>query len=369
MEAWKFDFGPASPDDGKEGAVRVTERTAYADGLGYGFTGDGVVTAKDRGEGERPLRDFCIPYGATFRVDVPNGNYVVTLTMGDPCAPVEGAVRANHKPLLPALSIPAGLSRTERFAAHVSDGSLRLSFGGAAPRLNALEVAAAPHALTLFLAGDSTVTDESEDNFPYAGWGMLLPSLFKHDVAVANYASSGRSSKSFIDEGRLDRIAGQLKRDDYLFIQFGHNDQKPDAARRTEPADSYPAYLRRYIDAARAKGAHPVLVTSVHRRFFAEDGTLRDTHGAYLEAMRELAAVEGVPLVDLAARSRELFERLGPEGTKDVFMWSAPGEYAKFPEGAKDNTHFQERGAARIAGLVAEEIRRLPLWPLAMYLR
>ncbi|MCI3918657.1 rhamnogalacturonan acetylesterase [Paenibacillus sp. TRM 82003] len=371
VTTWKFDFGPDGDEAGcpREGFVRIGERSVYETGVGYGFTEGGAVTAKDRGEGEWPLREFCIPYGATFRVDVPNGNYVVTLTMGDAIAPVACSVRANHKPMLSGVAVPAGLAKTERFAVHVSDGSLRLTFGGAAPRVNALEIAAVPQALTLFLAGDSTVTDEGEANFPYAGWGMLLPCLLKHDVAVGNYASSGRSSKSFIDEGRLDRIVEQLKANDFLFIQFGHNDQKADVERHTEPEDSYKAYLLRYVDAARAKGAYPVLVTSVHRRYFEPGGTLRDTHGAYLTAMRELADAEGVPLIDLAARSQELFERLGPEATKDVFMWSAPGEYAGFPDGAQDNTHFQERGAARIAALVAEEIRRLNLWPLTMYLR
>jgi len=367
---WKFDFGPH--DGGVEAAapdyIRITERSAYDPETGYGFLEVSSVAAKDRGTGGTLRRDFCIPCGTAFRLDVPNGHYQVTMTIGDDIAPIRMSLRANHKPVLTVTS-PAGLFREERFAIHVKDGSLRLSFGGPTPRVNALEIAEVPSALTLFLAGDSTVTDESESNFPYAGWGMMLQRRFKHDVVVANYAKSGRSSKSFLHEGRFEPILELMKPNDFLFIQFGHNDQKADESRHTDPDTTYREYLSRYIDAAREKGAHPVLVTSVHRRYFEPDGTLTDTHGAYLDAVRSLAAERNVPLIDLAARSRELFERLGPEGTKDVFMWAVPGEFEAFPAGAQDNTHFHERGADRIADLVAEEIRSLGVWPLRMYLR
>jgi lysophospholipase L1-like esterase len=262
-----------------------------------------------------------------------------------------------------------GLFVRETVAVNVRDGRLKLSFYGPAPRVNALDITYAPNGMTLFLAGDSTVTDQKEEGYPYAGWGQMLPLYLKHDVAVANHAQSGHSSKSFIHEGRLDAILDEMKEGDYLFIQFGHNDEKAGEDRFTDPATSYPEYLKRYIDGARAKKAHPVLVTPVQRRFFNSDGTLMETHGAYPDAVRKLAAEEGVPLVDLAERSKALFEELGEEETKNVLMWGAPGEFINFPSGIQDNTHFQERGAIRIAKLVADEIKALKLWPLSLYLR
>lgn len=191
----------------------------------------------------------------------------------------------------------------------------------------------------------------------------------KQDAAVANYAKSGRSSKSFIGEGILDRIWSRIKPYDYLLVQFGHNDQKNDEERHTDPFTTYKETLKLYIEGARECEAIPILVTPVQRRFFQADGTLADTHGDYLTAMRELATKENVPLVDLAARSKELLERLGPEESKELFMWLAPGEFANFPDGVEDNTHFQQKGGIESARLVYEELKALQLQPLVLYLR
>jgi lysophospholipase L1-like esterase len=268
---------------------------------------------------------------------------------------------------IPLLETAPGQFVRRSFAAHVDDGSLRLHFTGKAPRVNAVEIERAEQATTVFLAGDSTVTDQ--EVFPYAGWGQMLPAFFKTDAAVANHAKSGRSSKSFIGEGRLDAIVGKIKPRDFLFVQFGHNDQKSDEERHTDPRTTYKEYLRRYVDAARAREAIPVLITPVERRLFDEAGNLKDSHGEYLTAVRELAAEQGVPLIDLAAKSRKVIEELGDEGSKSLFMWSYPGEFPDFPDGAADNTHFNETGGMRMAGLVAEGIRELNLLPLSLYLR
>ncbi len=366
--SWKFDFGVLGQT--ADGYTKVTADTAYGEAAGYGFLNTSNVTGKDRGEGGALKRDFCIPFDTAFRVDVPNGLYTATLTIGDAHLATQTTIRtgSGHIVCLDRRTA-AGLFAKEMFSVYVRDGVFKLSFSGAAPRLNALELAATPERLALFLAGDSTVTDQDESGYPYAGWGQLLSMYFKHDVAIANHAQSGRSSKSFIDEGRLAAIDAELKADDFLFIQFGHNDEKADEERHTDPASSYPAYLRQYINTARLKKAHPVLVTSVHRRFFEEDGMIQDTHGEYLEAVRRLAQEEQVPLIDLADLSRKLFEQLGVEETKNVFMWGAPGEFINFPGGVQDNTHFQERGAMLLARLVAEEIKALNLWPLTLYLK
>ncbi|RED64995.1 rhamnogalacturonan acetylesterase [Cohnella lupini] len=366
-KAWKFDFGIGDAD---VGYTKITDKTDYLPERGYGFTDISRVTARDRKQPDSLKRDMCIPADASFRVDVPNGNYMITVGMGDWILPSCTTLKANPGRLLfHNKAVTAGQYVKESVAVYVRDEALILTFSGPVPRINALEIEAAPNAINLYLAGDSTVTDQPDNGFPYAGWGQMLPRLLKHDVVVANHAESGRSSKSFINEGRLEAIVQEIKANDYLFIQFGHNDQKTDEPRYTEPHTTYKEYLRQYIDGARAVGAHPVLVTSVHRRFFEKNGQLKDTHGPYLQSVRELSGELEVPLIDLAEKSKRLFEELGEEESKSLFMWGAPGEFAFFPNGVEDNTHFQEQGAIRIAALVAEGIREASIWPLSMYLR
>ncbi len=364
---WKFDFGIGGAESGY---TKVQADTRYEQGRGFGFTEVSRVTARDRKEPEPLKRDLCIPADASFRVDVPNGNYTISILMGDWILPACTTLKASPGRLLfRNRTVSAGQFVRETIAVNVRDGMLNLAFSGPAPRVNALEITASPHALNLYLAGDSTVTDQPEDGFPYAGWGQMLPQFLKHDVVVANHARSGRSSKSFIEEGRLDTILSEIKANDFLFIQFGHNDQKPDEERNTDSSTTYKQYLQQYINGARSKGANPVLITSVHRRFYEPNGQLKDTHGLYLDAMRELARDEAVHLIDLAQMSKTLFEEMGPEGTKSIFMWGAPGEFANFPGGIEDNTHFQEQGANLIAKLVIDGIKEASIWPLTMYIR
>ncbi|MGN7454123.1 rhamnogalacturonan acetylesterase [Paenibacillus pasadenensis] len=359
----RFAFGPGEPPPG---AAQVRADDAYSDERGWGFEPGSTVHERLRPGGEGIL----IPVQSVFAVAVPDGIYHVRVRCGDERHATSTSVRLGEGSLvLPLLERPAGVYAEELFAAAVRGGRLRLRLSGKAPRLCELTVTPAPQAVGLFLAGDSTVCDQPASGYPYFGWGQALPARFKHDVAVDNHAVSGRSSLSFIREGRLEAILERLKPGDWLFVQFGHNDQKNDAERFTEPFGSYKDTLRRYVSGARERQAHAVLVTSMQRRDFDAEGRLRDTHGDYPAAMRELAAEEGVPLIDLAELSRELFEAAGPEGTKDDFMWLLPGESLNHPSGTRDNTHFQERGAVRLAGLVAAEIRRLRLQPLAMYLR
>ncbi|WHX48504.1 rhamnogalacturonan acetylesterase [Paenibacillus woosongensis] len=373
--SWKFDFGPGQPAVGYTG---VTAESVYDSAAGYGFEDINGVYARDRlaaaaavpGDVRAMLyHRFCIPMGATFTANVPDGVYVVSILAGDALAETHTLLKvAGSKRVLPPIRSAAGQFIEEKFAVPVRGGRFRLHVSGQAPRLNMLELQPAPNTLTLFLAGDSTVTDQPEDGYPYAGWGQLLPALFKHDVCVDNHAQSGRSSRSFIEEGRLEAILQLIKPGDFLMLQFGHNDEKPDP-RGTDPFTTYKQHLLRYIEAAREKRAYPVLVTPVHRRYFNPDGTLSDTHGDYITAMQELAAETDTPLIDLAARSKRLFETAGPEGCKDLFMWVYPGEYMNFPAGVQDNTHFQEQGGEAIARLIADGIGDLQLQPLFMYLR
>jgi lysophospholipase L1-like esterase len=364
---YRFDFG-------SEGAVRagyskVSATDAYDAEKGYGFVDCSRVSAVNRSESSL-YGDFCIPFDTAFKIDVEDGNYLVSMIIGDACAPTCTTIKTNGERLILRNFLTVeGQFSNQRFAVNVYGGQLKLSFGGIAPRINALEITPTKDQITLFLAGDSTVTDPSEDSFPQSGWGQMISYFLKHDVAVANHAKGGRSSKSFIAEGRLDVISETLNEGDYLFIQFGHNDEKLDEERHTDPSTTYPEHLRRYIEAARSRKAIPVLITPVHRRYFEASGKLNDTHGEYIEAVRRLAQEEGVPLIDLAEKSKGLFEETGPEATKSIFLWGEPGEWMNYSNGVKDNTHFQEQGSLQIAELVIQGIRELNLLPLVMYLK
>lgn len=367
--SWKFDFGDPSSQP-VEGYTKVTPEHRYSSDLGFGFEAGGIVNARIRGGAADPLcQDFCIPVNAIFRLDVPQGNYRVTLLAGDSATATSTTVSAGcNRLMLHEWRVSQGQSGRNMFTVHVREGdALILKFSGTVPRVSALEIERTEQAVSLYLAGDSTVTDQVTP--PYAGWGQMLPALFKHDVAVVNEAKSGRSSKSFISEGRLAVISDKIRSGDVLFIQFGHNDQKPDEERATSPYTTYKQHLAFYVEAARAKGAYPVLITPVMRRMFQPDGTIASSHGDYIPAMKELASELDVPLLDLAERTKQLYEQLGDEPSKSLFMWTHPGEFAAFPEGVQDNTHFQEHGARIVAGLVADLVRERQIPLLALFLR
>lgn len=225
------------------------------------------------------------------------------------------------------------------------------------------------HKITVFIAGDSTAATKQPDKKPETGWGERLPDFFGEEVQFHNAAHNGRSSKSFIHEGRLQQVADSIREGDYFFIQFGHNDEKPNEDLYTEPSTTYKAFLTQYIEVARKAGAYPVLLTSIHRRAFDEAGRIKDSHGSYPPAVRELAAQLKVPLIDMTERSRKLLEETGEEPSQAFFLWLKPGENANYPDGVQDNTHFSENGAKEMARLVAEGIRELHLQPLANLLK
>ncbi|MFF1285145.1 rhamnogalacturonan acetylesterase [Streptomyces sp. NPDC058299] len=203
---------------------------------------------------------------------------------------------------------------------------------------------------TLYIAGDSTAAPKTADEAPETGWGMALPFFLHQGVTVADHAVNGRSSKSFLDEGRLDAVLAVIRPGDLLLVQFAHNDEKAtDPARYTEPWTTYQECLRRYVTGARSRGARPVLATPVERRRFDADGNALPTHGDYPAAMRALAGEEGVALLDIEALSLALWQRLGVEETKTYFNWTATEQ---------DNTHFNPPGAIAVARLVARELLR-----------
>ncbi|MER7488511.1 rhamnogalacturonan acetylesterase [Streptomyces sp. NPDC126497] len=203
---------------------------------------------------------------------------------------------------------------------------------------------------TLYIAGDSTAAQKYADAAPETGWGTALPFLLHRHLTVANHAVNGRSSKSFVDEGRLEAILSSIRPGDFLLVQFAHNDEKTtDPTRHTEPWSTYQDHLRMYVEGARARGARPVLATAVERRRFDADGRAVPSHGEYPAAMRALAAEERVALLDVQALSLALWQELGAEETKKYFNWTASEQ---------DNTHFNPPGAIAVARLVARELLR-----------
>jgi len=230
--------------------------------------------------------------------------------------------------------------------------------------LGAAKASAAPRHTTVYVAGDSTASVYLSTEAPRAGWGQALAVFATPRLAVDDRALSGASSKSFYDLGLLDGILADIRRGDRLLISFGHNDEKvTDPARGTDPYTTYQGYLRRYLDGARQRGALPALVTSVERRRFDAQGHAYASHGLYPQAMRDLAAQENVPLIDLQALSLARWEQLGAEATKQYFLWLAAGLSPNYPTGVADNTHFQAHGAIEVARLVARELHRLRLLP------
>jgi pectinesterase len=245
--------------------------------------------------------------------------------------------------------------------------------------------------ITIFMIGDSTMANKNiTGGNPERGWGMVLQGFFSEDVVIDNHAVNGRSSKSFIDEGRWDAVLSKIKKGDYVFIQFGHNDEKPAADRHTDPGTTFDENLRRFVRETRERGGIPVLFNSIVRRNFRrpndeaiakdarnEAGTskdetegtvLYDTHGAYLDSPRNVAKEMGVTFIDMNKITHDLVEGMGPEDSKRLFMWVEPNKVPAFPKGREDNTHLNVYGAKVVAGLAVDAIAEA-IPELAQYVR
>lgn len=213
----------------------------------------------------------------------------------------------------------------------------------------------------IFWAGDSTVQTNDITTYPQTGIGQVFPLYIKVDVSVVNHAKNGRSTKSFMDEGRLKNIDDAIGEGDFLFIQFGHNDEKTeDPTRYTEPFSTYMENLKIFAEVAWRHGAHPVLITPLERRCFVDSKHLGlGAHSDYVAAMKQTAEQLDIPLVDLYSMSRTELKKAGEAGSKKWFMNLEPGEYVSCPEGKIDNTHLKHEGAVMFAGLVAKGLREL----------
>ncbi|MCC8102020.1 MAG: rhamnogalacturonan acetylesterase [Clostridiales bacterium] len=213
----------------------------------------------------------------------------------------------------------------------------------------------------IFWACDSTVQDNSIQSYPCTGIGQVFSLYLKEGITVENHAVNGKSTKSFIDESRLVPIYDRITAGDFLFIQFGHNDEKKDdPSRYTEPFHSYMENLEKFVNVARNKNAYPVLITPLERRCFGEEGVLKaGEHGDYVLAMKRVAGRLNVPLVDLWSMSREAIEKAGTERTKKWYMHLSPGVFPNYPDGLTDNTHLQYAGAVFFAGCIARGMKAL----------
>jgi len=216
---------------------------------------------------------------------------------------------------------------------------------------------------TIYTIGDSTMANKTKpDENPERGWGQMLPLFFNDNITVDNRAVNGRSTRSFIDEKRWDAIYKVLKPGDYVFIQFGHNDQKEkDSTRYTNPHTAYRHNLIRFVNETRAKGAIPVLFSSIVRRNFNEQGVLISTHGDYPLETRLVAQEYKVPFIDMEYYSELLEQSYGPEKSKQLHLHYKAGEIPYYKEDKADNTHLCVKGATEIAKIAIEELKKTNL--------
>jgi lysophospholipase L1-like esterase len=243
--------------------------------------------------------------------------------------------------------------------------TLCLSLCGGAAHADASPIGEVP---TLHLAGDSTLAEKRPEKRPETGWGEYLAAQFRSGtVLVANHARNGRSTRTFIEEGLWQALLDGVRPGDYVLIQFGHNDQSLEKPDRYTPEADYRANLSRFVTDVRARQATPMLLTPVARRRFDEQGRLINSHGAYPDIVRAVAAERQVTLIDLQRRSEMVLQTAGPEASKKLFLWLPPNEHPNYPNGVNDNTHFSPDGARRMAIEFASGLRGTEL-PLAQRL-
>lgn len=378
-QTYKFDFAPGKK--AKEGYTKITPADRYTDEKGYGYDLQ-PSPALQSSPKNKPAAPFF------FSVSVPDGNYRVTAIVGSKRTAGETSVRGESRRLFfENLKTRKGELKPCSFVinkrdTHISDkekvrikprerqklnwdDKLTLEFNGDAPVLTELIIEKVNDVPTVFLCGNSTVVDQ--DNEPWASWGQMIPRFFNDSICFANYAESGESANTFIAAGRLKKALTQMKPGDYLFMEFGHNDQKQKGPGKGAYY-SFMTSLKTFIDEARARGAQPVLVTPTQRRSFDDNGKIRDTHEDYPEAMRWLATKENIPLIDLNEMTRTLYEAMGVEPSKKAFVHYPAGTYPGQTKDFADNTHFNPYGAYQISKCIIEGMKKAGL-PIVNYLR
>lgn len=220
---------------------------------------------------------------------------------------------------------------------------------------------------TVYMAGDSTMAFKPVKDHPENGWGMPFSLFFNESIKVENRARNGRSTRTFIEEGRWEGIEKALQPGDFVIIQFGHNDESENKKDRYTPPEQYKANLARFIRETRAKGAKPLLMSPITRRYFKEDGTIKHTH-PYAPLSREVAEEEKVDFIDMEAITREYFQQQGDQNSALRFLHIKPDTHPNYPNGVRDNTHLNQLGAREVAQLALREMKKMG-HPLAKKLR
>ncbi|KLT67411.1 rhamnogalacturonan acetylesterase [Pedobacter sp. BMA] len=373
---YKFKFGSGKVP---AGYVLVSEKSTFKPEKGYGFEPGTPVNVALSG-GKDLIKQSTITAGQPFyfSVNVPEGNYKVTLTLGDAKVKTATTVKAEARRLmLENITTKPGEFVTKTFIVNVRnpeistgamvklndrelnsrswDKKLTLEFNGAKPSVAALELTKVEDQVTVYLAGNSTVVDQRAE--PWASWGQMIPRFFEPGVAFANYAESGLTLASFKGQKRLEKILTLIKPGDYLFIEFGHNDQKM-KGENDGAWKSYTDNFKYYIAEAKKKGGIPVIVTSTSRRRFDENGKTINTLGDFPAAAKKVAADEKVELIDLNAMTAVLYDALGVEPSKKAFVFYPANTYPGQDKELADNTHFNSYGAYELAKCVALGIQQ-----------
>jgi len=360
-------------------ATIVSKSLPFDSVVGYGFdfnTATNVSLNKNSFATEAPTY---------FSVKVPEGNYQISITFGSTTKNTNTTIKAESRRLmLDQQLLKKGEATTKTFNVNVRtpkidatsqiqlkerdfgqlnwDDKLTLEFLGSV-EIKSISITPITDVTTVYLAGDSTVTDQ--DLEPWASWGQYITNYFDKNVVVSNYAASGLTLRSFKAGLRLKKIISVIKPGDYLIVEFAHNDEK-EKGEGIGPWDSYSASIREYVQAARDKGAFPILITPVQRRAFNADGTLKPTHGDYPDAMRKVAQEMNVPLVDITKLTTTLYESWGDEPSRKAFVQYPANTFPGQKEKLEDNTHFNSFGANEIALCVIKGLRDLNS-PLAQY--
>lgn len=374
--SFKFDFGT---DRTENGFIPITSTSKFDKKIGYGFMDISGLKSVDNG-GNALTGDYITsdkPF--YFSVTIPEGNYNVTLNLGDTKGTSQTTVRVeNRRLMLNDIKTKKGEIVEKQITLHVKDSIIRnqygtqigivklkprerkylhwdnlltIEFNDKAPKVCSVIIQPNKTAKTIYLTGDSTVVDAQYE--PWASWGQMLPYFFvPNEVVIANYAESGETLKAFEDRHRIDKIWNIIKAGDYLFIQFGHNDQKAENSTKS----GYRKRLKEWILKAKELGAIPVLVTSMNRRVFDEKNKIVNTLDDFPDAMREIAKEEKVDLIDLNALSKTLFEAMGPEVAKKAFVHYPANSYPNQPTALADDTHFNTYGAYELAKCVVKSI-------------
>ena len=324
--------------------------------------------------------NFSVTKPAYFSVAVPEGNYQVEVVMGSSEKASNVTIKAESRRLmLDQLSIKKGQKVTKIFNVNVRniqiddqtkislkdrekeilnwDNKLTLEFLGDVA-IQSIKITRKDNLTVVYLAGDSTVTDQDVE--PWASWGQFITNYFDKTVVVANYAYSGSALSSFKGANRLKKILSEIKKGDYLFVEFGHNDEKI-KGEGNGAFGSYSDLLKEFVQAAKDKGAIPVLVTPTQRRFFNENGTLKETHGEFPAAMRAVAQKNNIALIDITKITTELYEAWGVEPSRKGFVQYPANTFPGQEKALEDNTHFNSFGANEIALCVVKGIRELDL--------